>query len=306
MQTILGSNGVISTNLAKALTKYTSDIRLVSRNPKKVNVSDTIQAADLLDAAQTLRAVTGSSVVYLTAGLQYEAKIWQVSWPKLMHNVIDACKKENAKLVFFDNVYALGKVSGHMTEETPMNPCSKKGEVRAVIENMILDEVKAGNLNAILARAADFYGPATAASFVTMLVFDRLKKGKKAQWLVDAKVKHSLTWTPDAGKATAILGNTESAYNQIWNIPTHKDPLTGEQFIALAAKEFGASAKYMTFPKIMMQLGGLFDKLIKELIEMLYQYDSDYIFDSTKFEKAFNFGPISYEEGIKTIAAEMK
>lgn len=36
MQTILGSNGQIGHELAKELSKhYTTDIRLVSRNPKK-------------------------------------------------------------------------------------------------------------------------------------------------------------------------------------------------------------------------------------------------------------------------------
>ncbi len=306
MQTILGSNGVIGTNLAKALMQYDKDIRLVSRNPKKIIETDNILSADLLDASQTLKAVEGSSVVYLTAGLQYDVKVWQESWPRIMRNVIDACKRENAKLVFFDNVYALGKVTGIMTEETPMNPCSQKGEIRARIGRIILDEIQAGNIKGLIARAADFYGPATPASFVTMLVFERMKKRQKAQWLVDAKVKHSLTWTPDAGKATAILGNTETAFNQIWNLPTHRNPPTGEQFISLAAKEFGVSDKYMVFSKLMIRLGGLFDKLIKESFEMLYQYDSDYIFDSTKFEKTFDYSPISYEHGIKVIAGGMK
>jgi hypothetical protein len=45
-----------------------------------------------------------------------------------MDNAIEACKRARAKLIFFENVYMYGKVSGPMTEETPFNPCSKKGE----------------------------------------------------------------------------------------------------------------------------------------------------------------------------------
>lgn len=64
MQTVLGSGGAIGIELAKALKEFTSEIRLVSRNPKKVNPSDELMSADLLNAADVLKAVQGSSVVY--------------------------------------------------------------------------------------------------------------------------------------------------------------------------------------------------------------------------------------------------
>jgi hypothetical protein len=55
-----------------------------------------------------------------------------------MRNAIEAAKRANARLVFFDNVYMYGKVDGVMTEETPFNPCSKKGEIRAEIATSLL------------------------------------------------------------------------------------------------------------------------------------------------------------------------
>ncbi len=118
MQTILGANGIISTELAKALPRYTDKIRLVSRNPRKVNETDEIFSADLMNKEQTLAVVAGSEVVYLTAGLQYNISVWREQWPVIMRNVIDACIVHHAKLVFFDNVYMYGKVNGWMTEET--------------------------------------------------------------------------------------------------------------------------------------------------------------------------------------------
>jgi nucleoside-diphosphate-sugar epimerase len=304
MQTILGANGVIARELAKALPQYTSEIRLVSRFPKRVNISDQILSADVTNYAQTEKAVENSEVVYLTVGLDYNINTWQKKWPLIMQNVINACKKNNSKLVFFDNVYMYGKVEGIMTETTPVNPCSKKGEVRAKIAQMILDEVKQGNLQAIIARAADFYGPETATSFVNALVIDKLKKDKKAQWIVNANKVHSFTYTPDAGKATAILGNTPEAFNQLWHLPTQANPLTGKEFITLAAESLGVKPNYMVLGKMMIQFAGLFNPIARESIEMLYQYDSHYQFDSSKFEKAFNFIPTSYSEGIKHTVSE--
>jgi nucleoside-diphosphate-sugar epimerase len=306
MQTILGAGGIIGIELAKSLPQYTDRIRLVSRNPKKVNPADEIVSANLVDAEQTMKAVQGSEVVYLTVGLPYSIKTWQSQWPMIMKNVIDACEKHNAKLVFFDNVYSYGRVNGWMTENTVMNPSSKKGEVRKKIADMVLDEVNRGNLKAIIARAADFYGPNTPLSFVNVMVFDNFKKGKKAQWLINDKVKHSLTYTPDAGKATAILGNTESAYNQVWHLPTDRNALTGKEFIEKVAKKFGLSPRYMVLPRWMVQMVGLVNGIVRESVEMLYQNDSDYLFDSSKFDKAFDFKATSYSQGIRETVMSMK
>jgi len=306
MQTILGSTGVIGKELAKALPQYTNKIRLVSRNPKKVNDGDELFSANLLNAEEILKAVEGSEVVYLTAGLQYDINVWRKDWPVIMKNVIEACKKNNSKLVFFDNVYSYGKVDGWMTEESPIKPDSEKGKVRAELNKMILDEVKQGNLKAIIAKAADFYGPNTPLSFVNIMVFENFKKGKKAQWMLDVNKKHSFTYTPDAGKGTAILGNTDSAYNQVWHLPTNRNVLTGKEFIELAAKEMSIKPDYMVVKKWMLSMLGLFNKVIQENNEMLYQNDTDYLFDSSKFEKAFNYKPISYEEGIINTAKSTK
>jgi len=299
MQTILGSGGIIANHIAKSLPAYTSSVRLVSRNPKTVTGKEELISADLTSAEQVMKAVKGSEVVYLTAGLQYNIKAWQEQWPSLMQNVINACKENNAKLVFFDNVYMYGKVVGPMTEETPFNPCSRKGEVRAKIATMILNEVAKGSLTALIARAADFYGPETYNSFLNMMVFENLKKGKSAQLMISKSLKHSFTYTPDAGKATALLGNTPSAYNQTWHLPTDMNVLTTQQIVEIAAKALNTKPKITVLPRLMIQMAGLFNPIIKESIEMLYQYDSDYIFTSDKFDEAFTFNKVLYAEGIR-------
>lgn len=302
MQTILGSTGIIGSELAKALPAYTNKIRLVSRNPHKINSTDEIVQADLLDINQTMNAVKGSDVVYLTVGLKYDISVWQTQWPIIINNVISACKQYKSKLVFFDNVYSYGKVDGWMREDTPINPCSKKGEARSKICQTILNEVDKGSIKAIIARAADFYGPNTPLSFITVVVFQKLAAGKKAMWMGNDNVKHSFTFTPDAGKATALLGNTDKAYNQVWHLPTDKNVLTAKQMIEKIAAEFNVKPSYTVLKKWMVQAVGLFNPIVKESVEMLYQNEYDYLFDSSKFEKAFNFIPTSYDEGIKTTA----
>ena len=305
MITILGAGGLIGDELATILAAGHEPFRLVGRNPKPVAGGE-VFAADLADREQTIRAVAGSDVVHLLVGLKYDLGVWQELWPRIMGNTIEACKRAQAKLIFFDNVYMYGKVDGAMTEETPYAPCSKKGEIRAQIATTLMNEAKAGNLRAMIARSADFYGPDTEHGVPNVLVFGPFAKRKTASWLVNAAVPHSLTFTPDAARGVALLAERESAWNQVWHLPTAPDPPTGREFIEMAAKEFGVAPKYRVLSRPMLRIAGWFKPLIGESYEMLYQSDSPYLFDSTKFAKEFGFAGTPYREGIRIVADSYK
>lgn len=303
MQTILGSGGAIGIELAKALTAYTSNIRLVSRHPQKVNPTDEVVAADVLKPEQLRRAVEGSDIVYVTAGFPYSYDVWKESWPLFIQNLLELCRERQCKLVFFDNVYMYDPqhLNG-MTEQTPVNPSSKKGALRADIVRMIQGEMEKGSLQALIARSADYYGPTIkGTSILTETVFKPLSQGKKANWLGSDRFRHSFTFTPDAGKATALLGNTPEAYGQVWHLPTASDPMNGRQWVETVARHLEVQPSYRTVPKFMVKILGLFDQTMRETTEMMYQYDRDYVFDSSKIEQAFDLTPTPYEEGIQQI-----
>ena len=298
LHTILGAGGAVSNQLLPVLLKNNERVRLVSRRAQPLANVEAV-AADVTDYQQTLHAIKGSSFVYLLVGLQYDIKVWRESWPKIMTNVINACKETGSKLIFFDNVYMYGKATENMTEETPFNPNSKKGEVRTAIATQLLSEMKAGNIEALIARSADFYGPVGFETSVpNMLVFANLKKGKKAQWLVNAKLPHSFTYVPDAAKALYILANDDKAFGQTWHLPTSQEIITGELFIKQTAAAMNVENKYSILPVWMMQLAGLFNKPIKESVEMVYQSEFAYHFNSVKFNAAYNFKPSTYNAGI--------
>jgi len=302
LHTILGAGGAISNQLLPVLIANKENVRIVSRKATAIKGAESV-AADVTDYQQTLSAVKGSYVVYLLVGLKYDIRVWSVSWPKIMTNVINACKETGSKLVFFDNVYMYGKVDGWMTEGTPFNPCSKKGEIRAAIATQLLNEMSAGNIQALIARAADFYGPGGFKTSVpNMLVFENLKNNKKAQWLVNDKAEHSFTYVPDAARALYKLANKEDAFGQTWHMPTAGNPWTGDSFIKEAAACMKAFDDYTVLSKWMLQLAGLFNRDIKESYEMIYQSEFPYLFDSTKFNKAFSFEPTSYHDGIRETA----
>jgi NAD(P)H-binding len=204
MVTILGAGGVIANEVVRLLSARKQPFRLVARNARPVPAATEMIFADLSDKGQTIRAVAGSSIVYLLVGLQYDHKLWAEMWPRIMTNTIEGCKRSGAKLIFFDNVYMYGKVSGVMAEETPFNPCSKKGEVRAKIatslsflsalsailfrnsqlspSSAVLQRTVSATLRTAVSHHSISIGPASAATTSGFLVTD-LSNARRAPWL---------------------------------------------------------------------------------------------------------------------------
>jgi len=152
----------------------------------------------------------------------------------------------------------------------------------------------------------DFYGPDNKNSGLEQMVAQRFLHGKNAQALGNVNKIHTYTYTPDAAKATAILGNTPDAYNQVWHVPTTKEKLTSKQWIELFAKEINIEPKIQAVPNWLIHILGIFMPIMREFPEMMYQYEQDYIFDSTKFEKRFGISATSPKDGIKTMIESLK
>lgn len=302
MVTILGAGGAIGNELVKLLSARKQPFRLVGRNPVPAAGAADVVSADLTDMYQTLRAVAGSSVVHLIAGLKYDRAVWAEQWPRLMANTIEACKHAGAKLIFFDNVYMYGRVVGAMTEESPFNPCSRKGEIRAQIATTLMNEWKAGGLTAMIARAADFYGPGAKTGIPNVMVFEPMSKKQTPMCLVNDSLPHCYTYTPDAAEALMTLAASEAAWNQTWHLPTTPNPLTGKEFVKQAAESMGVPAKCRILSKPMVRMVGWFKPVVGELHEMLYQNDSPYLFDSSKYTRAFGIAGTAYGEGIRATA----
>ena len=197
MHTILGAGGPVANALTQELLNHNETIRLVSRRQTTITGKNlTWQKADLLNYNEVLEATKGSTVIYLCAGLVYDAEIWKQQWPIIMQNVINATKAANARLIFFDNVYMYGLVNGPMLEDTPYKPISKKGKVRAKIADQLMAEVKAGNIQASILRAPDFYGTDSKNSSFDMMLLDKYAKKETAQWVGDPKKETQLRLYP--------------------------------------------------------------------------------------------------------------
>jgi nucleoside-diphosphate-sugar epimerase len=306
MQTILGANGQIAVELARELKrKYTSDVRLVSRNPRKVNDTDTLVSANLLDAKQTLDAVKGSSIVYFTAGLPPDTALWEAQFPTMLKNALDACRVAGASFAYFDNTYMYPQDARLLTEEAPFAPVGRKGKVRAAMATMVLEEMARGEIPVLIGRAPEFYGPGKTQSFTNALIIEKLQAGKKPRVPVRDDTRRTLIWTPDASRALATLGNAPDAFGQTWHLPCCDDRPTYKQFVVMASQVFGREPRYSVISKCALTAVGLFSKQVRELRELLPRYEQDNLFDSTKFKRRFpEFAVTTYRQGLELIRKE--
>lgn len=308
MQTILGATGQIAVELARELRRtYSADLRLVSRNPRRVNDSDTLTPADLLDAGQAAEAIKGSSIVYFTAGLPADTALWESQFPKMIENVLTATRAAGAKFVFFDNTYMYPQDARVLTEEAPFEPVGRKGKVRAALASAVLREMARGEIPVLIARAPEFYGPGKTKSITNILVTDNIKAGRTPRVLVRDDTLRTLIWTPDASRALAMLANTPDAFGQTWHLPCDDGRLTYRQFVTLAAEIFGTDASYKILGKWTLTAARLGSKRARELAELLPRYGRDNLFDSTKFKARFpEFGVTTYRQGLEQIRNEWR
>lgn len=306
MQTVLGANGQIAEELTRYLhDNVTEDIRLVSRHPVKLHDTDQLFPADLMDADATANAVAGSDIAYLTVGLPIDSAMWEQQFPLMMANTIAACQKHGTKLVFFDNTYMYPRTSAPQVEDTAFAPVGRKAAVRAQIASLLLDQMRAGSIEAVICRAPEFYGPGKTKSLTNSAVFDRIKQGKRPMIPVNAHTRRTLIWTPDASRGMGVIGNAPDAYGQTWHLPTDPNRLTYVQMVDIASDVTGRQIRYTTVPEIAFRIGGWFNQAVEEASELLPRYRGDNNFDSSKFATRFpDFAVTTYRQGITEILSE--
>lgn len=243
-------------------------------------------------------AIRGNEIIFHAINLPYGD--WQTELPKLTQNIIASAKANSAKLAIVDNIYSYGRSRGEKVKETtPKMPHTRKGKMRLEMESMY----KESGVPYIIAHFPDFYGPFVENSLLNFTLYKMIEH-KKAQFVGDQTIAREHIFTPDGAKALVQLAENADAYHQNWNIPAF-DVITGDEIIRIIRKLTNNEKKITTVTKTMLRFAGLFDRQMREMVEMQYLNEDPVVLDGEKYEK--RFGPLpktSYEEGIrKTIEA---
>jgi nucleoside-diphosphate-sugar epimerase len=220
----------------------------------------------------------------------------------MMQAITAAATVANARLIFADNLYMYGPVAGPITEDLPYAARGHKGRLRARMANELMAAHKGGVVRVAIGRASDFYGP-NSNSLGGDFVMRPLLAGKKAMWVGNLDVPHTLTYLSDFARGLVTLGERDEALGQVWHIPS-AEPLTGRQYLQMVFDEAGLPPKISVHAPGMVRLVGLFSPMVREVTETLYQFERPFVVDGRKFARAFGNAPATpHREAIKQMVA---
>ena len=296
--------GPVGQAVARELVERSKTVKMVNRSgkrPEGAPDSVTIVAGDLFDVNTAKTLAQGATHVYQCANPPYDK--WPEQFPALQANTLQAAASAGAKYIVMENVYMYGDTNGQpITEDLPYNATNKKGSLRARMAKEVLAAHQAGKVRATIARASDFYGPGVRESAAGERMFGFAVTGKAASVSGNLDAKHSYTYIDDVGTALVILGERDEALGQAWHVP-NAEATTTRQFINLIFEVLGQPARMSAMGKSTMRLAGLFVPAAREVVEMTYEFDKDFVVDGSKFTNAFGLQATPYREGIKQTVA---
>ncbi|MDQ2914483.1 MAG: NAD-dependent epimerase/dehydratase family protein [Chloroflexota bacterium] len=300
LNVVLGT-GALGLAVARHLSAREARIRVVSRSADAASRGDAeFIAADVAEPTEAKRACAGAAVVYHCASPPYH--LWPKLHPPLMAAIIEGAAGAGAKLVFGDNLYAYGPLSGAITEDLPYRADGPNGRTRAHIARMLLSAHDQGRVRAAIGRGSDFFGPSARQSTVGEVVFARALAGKPAQLLGNPDLPHSVTYIDDFGRALVALGERDEALGGVWHVP-NAPVLSLRRFVEMVFMEIGRSARIQVAPRIALKMIALFNPTLRAVTEQLYQVDRPWIVDSSKFERTFGWKATPLQDAVRTTVA---
>jgi nucleoside-diphosphate-sugar epimerase len=300
---VLGT-GAIGRAVMEELVKRGESVRMVNRSGKMDEVPTGVEvvASDLYDLAKVREVTRGAKVVFQSAQPPYFQ--WPEKFPLLQKSILDGLTGTNAKLVLVENLYMYGKMNGQpLTEDMPYKAQTRKGRVRGEISTTAFEAHKQGRVRVTAARGGNFFGPWGTDSTMGARAFYPLLRGKPAQLIGRTDLPHTHTYVKDFGTALVVLGERQEADGETWHVPNDQPKMTQGELVRMFAEEAGMEAKISSMGKLMMSIGGLFIPEAKETVEMMYEFETPFIIDSSKFEKTFGMKATPMREAIRETVA---
>ncbi|HEY9898682.1 MAG TPA: NAD-dependent epimerase/dehydratase family protein [Pantanalinema sp.] len=298
LHVIIGA-GPLGLSLAEQLLAQDRRVRLVSRRGRPLSGSLSaaeVRAADVTSFDQVRAACEGAGVIYHCAVPRYTD--WVEQCVPLMAGILEGAAASGAKLVYGDNLYAYGPVTGPIHEGLPAAATDRKGMARARVADMLLSSHRAGRVRGTIGRASDFYGPGVSTSTMGDRVFRALLAGRPADLVGNPDQPHTYTYIEDFARALIVLGDRDDALGGIWHVP-NAPTLTARHFIAKVGAQLGSAPEIRVAPGWLIRAMGAFAPMVREVAEMLYSSERPYIVDHGKFERAFCDIATSHDEAIR-------
>jgi nucleoside-diphosphate-sugar epimerase len=300
---VVFGTGAIGLALVEQLCADGHRVRAVNRSgtapvPEGVDVI----GGDASDPEFTTSVTADAAAVYQCLNPAYHR--WAHDFPPLQNALVVAARHHRLRYVSFENTYMYGDPGGQLlTETTPHNAHTRKGAVRRTMARQLADLHATGDLDVATARASDYFGPrGTSQSPLGELVIAAALRNKPARVIGNPDQPHSYTYTVDAARTLAALGTRDDVAGEIFHVP-NAPALTTREIIDRIAQLVGTPIAIKTTPVFVLRLLGLFNPTIRELPEMLYEFDQPFIVDSSKAEQRLGIEPTPLDQALADTVA---
>jgi nucleoside-diphosphate-sugar epimerase len=298
LHVVFGTGAVGMSVMDELVQRGPRRVRMVNRSGRaRVPHGAEVVGGDATDEVFAREASQGASVVYFALNPPYTK--WPELFPRLQAGAIEGAASAGAKLIAMENLYMYGPTRGRpITEDLPYAANTRKGTVRARMSEELMEAHKSGKVQVAIGRASDFFGPRVLTSAAGEQVFGRAVEGKSAQVAGDPDQPHTYTYVPDIGRGLVILGERQEALGRAWHLPS-PETLTTRQFVEMIFEEVGKPARVQAAPKIVLRAMGLFNPGIREMIEMLYEFEEPFVVDDSDFTRTFGEQATPLREAIQ-------
>lgn len=295
LHVILGA-GQIGNRLADLLRGQGLRVRQVRRGSGGADVV----SGDIRDLEFARRATAGAAVVYDCMNPAYHR--WPQELLAIARGALHGAEQAGARLVALDCLYMYGRPEGPMREDSPMNPCSKKGELRVQLAELRLAAHRRGAVPVAIGRASDFFGADLQQSLWGDRFMRKILAGGKGEVFGDPDMPHSFTYAGDVARGLATLGRHERALGEVWHLPT--PPAESTRALARRlGRALGVAGEVKAVPRWLVRTLGVASPMMRELVEMIYQFEVPYVIDDSKFRAAFGDGATPVDAAVAETAA---
>jgi nucleoside-diphosphate-sugar epimerase len=295
---VLGA-GPVARAIVASLIQRGIDVDVVTRKGTEVPGARAV-TANVLDTDRLASVISGSQAVYQASQPEYHR--WPQEFPTLQDSVVRATHGTDAVLVAVENLYGYGAVRGSISERLPLSATTRKGKTRAEMWRSLEAEYQAGRLKVTAGRASDFFGPHAAASAVGERFFPPLLLGKKAELFGNPDALHTYTYVVDFGEALVRLALDERSLGRAWHVP-NAPAVSTRQFLEMAASIAGVTPMSVTRNRLQLRLAGLFIPPAKESIEMMYEFEEDFVVDHSAYASTFGDHATRMHDALATTIA---
>jgi nucleoside-diphosphate-sugar epimerase len=246
------------------------------------------RAVDVADRTLVAESLAGASAVFHSIhGSAYSVKAWEGELPRAEAAVLAAAGEAGAVVVFPESLYSYNEPDRVMTEDSPRGARGGKRGVRTAL----LQAREASATNTVSVVAGDFFGPRVRTSHAGERMVPRILARQPLQVVGSADQPHSFTFVPDLAAAMIKAAQTPALWNRVLHAPTNPALTQRQLAVALAEAAGVPRPKVGVLPGWLLRAVGVFSADVREIAEMLYQFQRPFVMDSAASEAALDLRP---------------